>query len=167
MLLSSEKKFSEEFEDFILKQDDLSDLTVQRLVHDHHEAMMAISPIKSCHALPLEALRQKEITFWTLWKGDHLCGCGALKEIDSRHGEIKSMRTKQAFLRQGVAQKILSHSLQEAKARGYQRVSIETGDSEPFLPALQLYLNNGFHYCEAFADYKPDPFNVFLTKTID
>ena len=97
---------------------------------------------------------------------DELCGCGALKELDRTHGEIKSMRTKVDFLRMGVGQAMLSQILTEATMRGYSRLSLETGSSEAFSPALALYERNGFEQCGPFADYKPDPFSVFMTRML-
>jgi putative acetyltransferase len=128
---------------------------------------MAIhSPPESIHALDLEALRQPEITFWTIWEGGELLGCGALKELDSRHAEIKSMRTASPHLRKGVAKNLLQHILEEARRRGYIRLSLETGSMAAFEPARQLYAKFGFAYCEPFADYVEDPYSVFMTKEL-
>ena len=81
-----------------------------------------------------------------------LAGCGALKEIDRRHGEIKSMRTAQAHLRKGVASIVLEKIISEAKARGYQRLSLETGSIKYFEPAHHLYRKFGFRECAPFAN---------------
>jgi putative acetyltransferase len=90
-------------------------------------------------ALDWSALQKPEICFFTLWEGEELLGCGALKEIDLAWGEIKSMRTADAHLRKGVGERILEHILAEAKARGYRRLSLETGSGSSFEPALALY----------------------------
>src|SRR5580765_720196 len=124
------------------------------------------SPPESVHALDLEALRSNDITFWTAWDGEGLLGCGALKELDPDHGEIKSMRTVAAHLRKGVARALLDHILGEAKRRGYSRVSLETGSAAAFAPAQKLYAGFGFTYCGPFADYVEDPYSVFMTRQI-
>lgn len=152
--------------DFDIRRDDLSSAEVQALVREHMAGMLSNSPPESVHALPLDGLRKPEITFWSIWLNEELCGCGALKELDSTHGEIKSMRTKLKFLRMGVGQAMLSQILTEAVMRGYTRLSLETGSAEAFKPALALYERNGFEQCGPFADYKPDPFSVFMTKTL-
>ena len=103
---------------------------------------------------------------WTLWDAGTLAGCGALKELDPQHGEIKSMRTAASHRRQGVAKQLLQHLLVEAKRRGYTRVSLETGSMEFFLPARALYASVGFAYCPPFADYRADPNSVFMTKAL-
>lgn len=149
-----------------IKVDDLSGPEVAELIREHLHGMTLHSPPESIHALGLEALRQPEITFWSAWEGDQLVGCGALKELDQKHGEIKSMRTASAHVRKGVAKRVLQHILEEAKRRGYRRLSLETGSMAAFEPARRLYASFGFQYCEPFSDYKEDPNSVFMTKEL-
>jgi putative acetyltransferase len=92
-----------------------------------------------------------------------LLGCGALKELDLKHGEIKSMRTPQANRRQGVGRAMLRHIIEVAKERGYERLSLETGAQEGFEPARKLYESFGFEYCGRFGDYPEDPNSVFMS----
>jgi putative acetyltransferase len=146
-----------------IKEDDLTDPEIKALLEEHLQGMALHSPPESIHALDLEALRQPEITFWTAWEADELLGCGALKELDSTHAELKSMRTASQHLRKGVARYILQHILTEAKCRGYKRISLETGSGEAFVPAHKLYESFGFVYSEPFADYVKDSFSVFMT----
>ncbi len=128
--------------------------------------MFLHSPPESVHALPLEGLRAPEISFWSAWEGDELLGCGALKELDPRHGEIKSMRTVSAHLRKGVAAALLHHIVAEAQRRGYERLSLETGSMAAFAPARALYQRHGFRECGPFADYREDPNSVFMTRLL-
>ena len=72
-----------------IKIDDLQGPAIHALLREHLQSMALHSPPESIHALDLEALRKPEITFWTAWESGELLGCGALKELDSRHGEIK------------------------------------------------------------------------------
>src|SRR3954451_24239752 len=104
--------------------DDLQDVRVHKLLAEHLRSMHQHSPPESVHALDLDGLRQPEITFWTAWEGVELMGCGALKELDAQHGEIKSMRTAAAHLRKGIARCMLAHLLGEARRHGYRRVSL-------------------------------------------
>jgi putative acetyltransferase len=128
--------------------------------------MHAQSPRESVHALDVAALRAPEITFWTMRVGGTLAGCGALKALDALHGEVKSMRTVQAFRRRGVGRAMLTHILAEAVSRGYTRISLETGAGEGFEPARRLYENAGFTYCGPFNGYVDDPNSVFMTRTL-
>lgn len=149
-----------------VKTDDLSGPEIRALLEEHLRGMYLISPPESVHALDIEALRGPGITFWTVWEGGELLGCGALKELDPGHAEIKSMRTAAAHLRRGVAARLLTHMLEEAGRRGYARLSLETGSQDAFEPARRLYARFGFTYCEPFADYVEDPNSVFMTREL-
>lgn len=149
-----------------IKLDDLTGSEVAALIGEHLQNMALHSPPESTHALNLEELKKPEITFWSAWEEDELVGCGALKELDGQHGEIKSMRTSSSHLRKGVAKRILEHIIEEAKRRGYQRLSLETGSMDAFEPAKRLYASFGFQYCSPFSDYIEDPNSVFMTKEL-
>jgi len=148
---------------YTIKLDDLSGPAVAELLAEHLCEMNQHSPPESVHALDLEDLKQPEITFWTIWSGDELVGCGALKELDPKHGEIKSMRTAPAFRGKGVGKLMLRHLLEEAGRRGFERLSLETGSMGAFEPARRLYESHGFSYCGPFADYALDPNSVFMS----
>lgn len=143
---------------------DLGNPEIVRLLRAHLASMSLHSPPESIHALDLDALRKPEITFWSVWQNAELMGCGALKELDSRHGEIKSMCTVSAHLRKGVAATLLRHILEEAGRRSYRRLSLETGTMEAFAAARNLYLGFGFEPCAPFADYVEDPYSAFMTR---
>lgn len=143
--------------------DDLTGSAIHQLLQQHLQSMALYSPPESIHALDIDALRKPEITFWTAWDGDELLGCGALKELNPHHGELKSMRTASSHLRRGVASKVLECILEEAERRGYRRLSLETGSMVAFEPARQLYALFGFRYCSPFANYREDPNSVFMT----
>lgn len=147
-------------------EDDLSGSEIAELLQQHLKGMALNSPAASIHALDLEALRQPDITFWSAWRDNELLGCGALKELDHQSGEIKSMRTAAAHIRKGVAAKLLQHIISISTARGYRRLSLETGSGAAFEPARRLYRQFGFEECEPFASYKLDPYSVFMTRLI-
>ena len=150
----------------VILEDDLSGIESQSIVREHMASMLENTPIDSVHALPLDKLRQAHVTFWTAWVGAELCGCGALQTLDQHHGEVKSMRTREKFLRQGVGQAVLSQIVTEACSRGLKRLSLETGSAESFAAARSMYLRNGFEICNPFANYKLDPHSVFMTKLL-
>lgn len=146
--------------------DDLSRPEIHALLEEHLQNMYAVSPPESVHALDLAKLRQPGITFWSAWNGPLLLGCGALKELDAEHGEIKSMRTPSALRRQGAGRAILSHIIEVARSRGYGRLSLETGSQEAFEPARQLYESFGFARSGPFGSYAEDPYSVFMTMRL-
>jgi putative acetyltransferase len=153
-------------EGYTIKKDDLTGSEVAALLEDHLREMNLHSPPESVHALDLDALRKPEITFWSVWDRDELVGCGALKQVDAHHAEIKSMRTAPSHRGKGIAKKMLEHILSEAESRGITRLSLETGSMAAFDPARRLYSGFGFVYCDPFADYKEDPNSVFMTREL-
>lgn len=146
--------------------DDLTSAETRSLIAEHLAGMHGTSPPGSVHALAIEDLRAPGITFWTAWQNETLCGCGALKELSATSGEVKSMRTRPTFLRQGVGQAVLSTLVAEAKSRGYNRLYLETGTGAAFEPAHAIYERNGFVRCGAFGDYVATEFNVFMVKKL-
>ena len=146
-----------------IRRDDLSGPEIRALLEEHLRSMHSISPPESVHALDLEGLRRPGITFWTAWSGEELLGCGALKELDAWHGEIKSMRTALRARRAGVARTMLEHIIGVARSRRYARLSLETGSQREFEPARRLYEGFGFDYCPPFEGYVEDPHSVFMT----
>jgi putative acetyltransferase len=151
---------------YTIKLDDLTGPEVIELLADHLREMHVHSPPESVHALDLDGLRKPEITFWSVWAGEQLVGCGALKELDKEHGEIKSMRTAPEFRGMGAGKLMLRHILAEAEKRGYKRLSLETGSMAAFEPARQLYASHGFENCGPFADYILDTNSVFMTREL-
>jgi putative acetyltransferase len=147
-------------------EDDLTGGAIGALLRYHLDDMQRWSPPGSVHAMPVERLRQPDVTFYSAWHGDALAGCGALRQIDPAHGELKSMRAAPEYRGTGVGRAILLHLLDEARRRGYARVSLETGRPEPFLPAQRLYRAHGFVECPPFADYVLDDFSLCMTLAL-
>jgi putative acetyltransferase len=149
-----------------IRLDDLKGPAIRALLAEHLQSMHSLSPPESVHALDLDELRRPEVTFWTVWSGGELLGCGALLELSPEHGEIKSMRTPAAHRRKGVGRAVLTHIIEQARQRSYRRLSLETGSMEAFEPARRLYESFGFTYCPPFADYVEDAHSVFMTKEL-
>lgn len=149
-----------------IERDDLSRPAVSALVELHLRAAFDNSPPGSVFALDVSGLRDPAVTVWTAWDGDALLGMGALKRLDAGHGELKSMRTAPAALRRGVGRTMLDHLVAEARARGYRRLSLETGSNEPFAPARAMYARAGFAECGPFADYSDTSFSRYFTLAL-
>ncbi|MEG0053702.1 MAG: GNAT family N-acetyltransferase [Comamonas sp.] len=146
--------------------DPASDPRVLALLQAHLDDMYRISPPESVHALDVEQLRQPDIRFWTAWSGEALVGSCALKQLDSDHLELKSMRVDAAHRGTGAAQQLLDFVLVQAQQGGGQRISLETGTEDFFAPARRLYARNGFLPCEPFGSYQPDPNSCFMSRAV-
>jgi putative acetyltransferase len=149
-----------------IERDDLSRPEIHALLNEHLQSMYELSPPESVHAFDLAKLRKPEITFWSVWDGSQLLGCGALKELDTKHGEVKSMRTPNSLRRRGAGRAILAHIIAVARARNYTRLSLETGSMAAFEPAQRLYESFGFEYCQPFGEYAEDPNSVFMSLSL-
>jgi putative acetyltransferase len=146
-----------------IREDDLSGAEIQALIAAHLQNSSLHSPPESMHALNVAGLRAPDLTFWSVWDGPVLLGCGALKALDHAHGEIKSMHTVQRFRGRGIGARLLEHLIAEATRRGYRRLSLETGSMQAFAPARALYARYGFRDCPPFGDYREDPYSSFMT----
>ena len=146
--------------------DDLTGYKIRALLETHFAGMLASSPPGSCHFLDFDGLNAPDVTFWSIWDGDVLAGCGAVKELSATHGEVKSMRTHADHLRKGAGGQILEYIIATAQQRGYRRLSLETGSTPDFDAAHALYLRYGFEYCPPFGEYVEDPFSRFMTLAL-
>ena len=151
---------------FEIREGLLESPQVIALLQAHLDAMEDTAPPESRHALDISGLRGPGIVFWSMWDGSQLAGVGALQHLCGEHAEIKSMKTAPAYLRTGVAKTMLQHIITQAAARGYSRLSLETGSMDFFAPARSLYRNFGFKPCEPFGTYIEDPNSVFMTMPL-
>ncbi len=150
----------------IVRRDDLSSNDVRALVAEHLAGMHSTSPPEHCHALALDELQTPGVTFWSAWMDGQLCGCGALKELDPVAGEIKSMRTRPAFLRRGVGQAVLDEILRTGRQRAYSHLYLETGTGPAFEAAHALYRRNGFELTGPFGAYVASDFSAFMSRAL-
>jgi putative acetyltransferase len=149
-----------------IRLDDLLGPEIAAFLEEHVREMRSVSPPESTHALDLAGLRKPEITFWTVWDKDRLVGCCALKQLDRRHAEVKSMRVSASDRGKGVASTMVRHLIEEAKTRGYHRLSLETGAMPFFEPARTLYRKFQFTDCGPFGSYKEDANSVFMARVV-
>jgi putative acetyltransferase len=152
--------------DIEIREDDLTGRRIRALLREHLDNMHAITPPASVHALDLDGLRAPGITFWSAWGGEDLLGCGALKEMDSTSGEVKSMRTVESQRRLGVGSRLIEHIIGQAAGRGYTCLFLETGAFPAFEPARALYRRYGFTSCGPFGDYRDDPNSVYMSLAL-
>lgn len=151
---------------YSIVEDDLSGAEVAALLQLHLDEMYQWSPAEKVHAMPIERLREKDVTFYSAWDGNRLAAVGALKEIDPARGELKSMRAAPEYRGKGAGKAMLLHLMAEAWRRGYSWLGLETGVPEAFLPARRLYERHGFSECPAFADYVSDEFSVCMSREL-
>lgn len=139
---------------------------VRQLLERHLAFARSVTPPEDVHALDLDGLVDPSILFFSLRESGELLAIGALKHLDDEHAEVKSMHTAESARGRGVGRAMLEHLLGVARARGYRRVSLETGAMAAFAPARSLYLSAGFEPTGPFGDYEPSPNSVYMTLAL-
>ncbi|WP_112321702.1 GNAT family N-acetyltransferase [Oceanibium sediminis] len=145
---------------------DLDDPMVQALIAAHQAHSHSTSPPESVFALDLDGLRADDVTLFAAWQGPALVGCGALRQLGPREGELKSMHIARAHRGKGHARALLAHLIAHARALGLQQLWLETGSMEAYAPARALYASAGFRTCGRFGDYPVDPNSTYMTREI-
>ena len=135
---------------------------VNALLLKHFKELRSVSPEGSAHVLDIPGLKVDSIKFWSLWEEENLIGCGALKFLDKSHGEFKSIRVTDEYRKKGYGFKIINHLINEAKKLDINKLSLETGAGDFFLPARKLFKKIGFVECPPFAHYKEDPNSYYM-----
>ena len=138
-------------------------LEVNDLLKKHFIELRSVSPAGSTHVLDIDGLKDPSIKFWSLWVNNELVGCGALKFLEKKHGEFKSIRVADKFRKTGIGEKIIDYLIEEAKKLEVSKLSIETGAGNFFLPARKLFSKFGFKKCSPFAHYKNDPNSCYYS----
>ena len=152
--------------DYRIVEDDLTGAHVAALLELHLTEMHQWSPACKVHAMPIERLREPDVTFYSAWDGERLAAVGALKQLDAARGELKSMRAAPEYRGKGAGKAILEHMLAQARQRGYTWLGLETGRPAPFEPAHRLYTGYGFAECEPFGEYVSDEFSLCMVRVL-
>jgi putative acetyltransferase len=139
---------------------------VRALLERHLGFCRSETPPEHSFALSVDGLLDQRVTFVSFRDGDTVLGVAAIKELDAGHAEIKSMHTAAEARGRGVGRALLGHLLDTARARGYQRVSLETGTTPGFAAARALYESAGFVPTGPFGGYPETGDNCFYARTL-
>ena len=139
---------------------------VHELLIKHFIELRSVSPQGSAHVPDINGLKEPTIKFWSLWENDTLMGSGALKFLDKKHGEFKSIRVNDKFRNKGYGLKVINHLIEEAKKLNIKKLSLETGAGKFFNPARKLFIKCGFKVCDPFSHYEEDINSVYMSMLI-
>ena len=139
---------------------------VNDLLIQHFIELRSVSPEGSTHVLDIDGLKVEGIKFWSLWENNNLIGCGALKFINEKHGEFKSIRVNDNYRGKGYGKKIIFYLIDQSKKLGIEILSVETGAGNFFSPARKLFKSCGFKVCKPFAHYVEDPNSCYYNLKI-
>jgi putative acetyltransferase len=146
--------------------DDPRTADVREILARHLAFARTNSPPQAVFALELDGLLDPAVTFFSFRDGGNVLGVGALKQLDERHAELKSMHTALEARGRGIGRAMVAHLLRVARERGYRRVSLETGSMAAFAPARSLYDSAGFRTCGPFGDYPASEYSTFMTMEL-
>jgi putative acetyltransferase len=136
------------------------------ILQAHWEFCTSSTPIEHVYALDASKLFSPNITVYGARVDGKLLGVGALRKLEEGHAELKSMHTVAESRGLGVGRAIVAHIERFAKNEGISRISLETGATEPFKPARELYSSLGYQKCEAFGEYVLTEDNTCMSKLI-
>jgi GNAT superfamily N-acetyltransferase len=91
-------------------------------------------------------------------------GCGAVRRIEQRTGELKRMYVSPEERGRGIGRAILAALEAEARALGISRLVLETGVRQS--EALALYRRAGFSRIAPFGEYVTSPLSVCMAKDL-
>jgi len=149
------------------RKNNFNDLKVNELLIKHFNELTAVSPYDRGHVLDINGLKDPNILFWSFWENNsYLIGCGAIKFIDKKNGEFKSIRVSNSFRGKGYGIKIIQDLIYKAKKLNLKKISLETGKDNFFSPARKLFLKYGFKICPPFAHYKEDDDACYMNLKI-
>ncbi len=132
------------------------------LIARHLGQMSGQSPPESQHALDGSGLAAPGVAFFLGQRDGQTIAMGAIKDLGDGTAELKSMHTLSEARGTGAGRAMLAHLLAVALREGHHTVYLETGATEDFAAARALYAAQGFTETAPFADYKPDPWSVFM-----
>ena len=139
---------------------------VQAVLQRHLRFARSHTAPESVFALDADDLADPSMTVFCARRGEELLAIGALRELNSAHGELKSMHTVEEARGEGVGRAMVDHLVRVATRRGYTRVSLETGSGDAFAPARALYAGAGFVECGPFGAYPDAATSVFMTREV-
>ena len=91
-------------------------------------------------------------------------GCGAVRRIEARTGEIKRMYVSPDARGRGIGRAVLAALEAEARTLGIARLVLETGLRQG--EALALYEGAGFSRIPPFGEYVNSPLSVCMAKDL-
>ncbi len=92
-------------------------------------------------------------------------GCGALRLLDAKTGELKRMYVAKPLRGQGIARTLLEALESEARRLGASRVVLETGVRQ--LAAIALYEHAGYERIPPYGEYVGSPTtSICLAKNL-
>ena len=120
------------------------------------------------HGFSIDRVFASGLLFFVAKLDGKAVGCGGIA-FDDGYAELKRMYVRPTARGRGVAQAVLERLEAEARAKGFNRLTLETGDVQH--AAIKVYERAGFTVCKPFGEYLSLPphtieRSVFMEKRI-
>jgi putative acetyltransferase len=127
-------------------------------------------PPSSRHAFSVDRLLAEGVDFFVLRSAGEPAACGGVLFVEAdgaepAYGEVKRMYVAPAFRGRGFGKAILERLADETRARGVDRLRLETGIHQ--VEAIGLYEATGFERIGRFGPYADDPLSVYLERRLE
>src|SRR5262245_25212782 len=136
----------------------------RKLIEQLDGYLTGLYPAESNHLLPVDALRQPNVTFLTASVDGAVAGCGAFVNQDGEYAEIKRMFISPEFRGLKLGRRILEELETLARASGLELARLETGVHQT--EALLLFEKAGYQRRGPFGDYSEDPLSIYMEKKL-
>lgn len=97
------------------------------------------------------------------FEGNTPAGCSGVRKIDVGVAELKRMYVKHEFRGQQVGAKLLQHSIEQARCRGYQKIRLDTLSNMD--KAQELYQSFGFYEIPSYR-FNPLSGTIYMEKIL-
>jgi putative acetyltransferase len=138
---------------------------VRLLVAELNETLLALTPPEFCFHTSVEQMAGDDTTVFIARDGGAAVACGALKRHADGIGEVKRMYTRPSHRGRKIGALIVERIEALARAEGYARLVLETGDRHP--AAWTVYERAGFTRCGPVLDYPDSQWSVFYEKALE
>jgi len=150
----------------IVQQADIRSPAARTLIEALNAELSGTYPEQgACHfRLDAQEVADGEGAFLIAFRSRTPVGCGAIRRIEARTGEIKRMYVVPQERGRGVGRAILNAIEAEAQALRVSRLVLETGVRQS--EALALYQHAGFSRIAPFGEYVRSPLSVCMAKEL-
>lgn len=143
--------------------DDPAAPDVQALIRELDGYLAELHPTGNIRPVPVEELKQPNVTFLTARVDGTPVACGAFVRHDD-YVEVKRMVVLPACRGLGLGKQLLDALEAQIAHAGGRLVRLETGTTQT--EALELYERAGYRRCAPFGEHRANPQSICMEKAL-
>jgi len=150
----------------IIRRSDLPSTAARELIEALNSVLSGRYPEEGATHFRLDPdeVTEGRGTFLSGYRNGIPVGCGAVRKIDERTGELKRMYVSPEERGRGLGRALLAALESEALALGLSRLVLETGVRQS--EATALYRRAGFSEIPPFGEYLGSPLSLCMAKDL-